>query len=69
MVCIQGLLSKGLKGLAPNLSLLTYQIHSLKPGVAISRCFPKANFMLAHPVSKEGIRQGKLGKKIFFFLK
>ena len=52
MICIQGWPSKGLEGLGPNLSLLTYKIHILKPWVEISRCFPKANFILGHPVYK-----------------
>ena len=47
---LQGWPSKGLEGLGPNLSLFTYKIHILKPWVVISRCFPKANFFLEHPV-------------------
>ena len=27
-----------------------YKIHNLKPCIATSRCFPKANFILGHPV-------------------
>ena len=41
---LQGWPSKGLEGLGPNLSLLTYKIHILQTWVDISRYFPKANF-------------------------
>ena len=50
MVCLQGWPFKGLEGLGPNLSLLTYKINILKPWEAISRCFPKADFYLGHPL-------------------
>ena len=50
MVCIQEWPSKGFEGLVPSLSLLTCKIHILKPWIIISRCFPKADFILGHPV-------------------
>ena len=50
MVCIQEWPSKGFEGLVPSLSLLTCTIHILKPWIIISRCFPKADFILGHPV-------------------
>ena len=34
----------------PNLSLLTFKIHILKSLVAILRHFPKAYFILGHPL-------------------
>ena len=50
MACIQGWPSEGLEGLEPHLYPLTCKIHILKPWIAISKCFPKANFILGHPV-------------------
>ena len=48
--CLQGGPRKGLEGLEPNFSLLPYKIHNLKQWIATSRCFPKADFILGHPV-------------------
>ena len=57
---IQGWPSKGTEGLGPNLSLFTFKIHILKPWVAITRRFPKANFILGHPVVVKLLPQLKI---------
>ena len=46
IVCIQWWPSKGLEGLRPNLSLLSYKIHIMKTWIAILRYF-----ILGNPVS------------------
>ena len=56
MECIQGWPSKGPEGLGPK-SLLTFKIHIFEPWIAISRHFPKANFILGHPVSPNLIQR------------
>ena len=48
-----------------NLSLLTFKLHILEPWVAISRHFPKANFILGHPVYKIKLFLAQKCKKIF----
>ena len=64
MECIQGWPGwpgKGLEGLEPHLSPLTCNIYILMPWIAISRCFPKANFILGHPVGYNGSNQNQSG--------